>query len=65
MSAVTILGCGCKHKYQDQTYGPGQKVFNLRDKAGKWVCTVCAAQKEGPHIQKTEKPEKGKGKDKK
>jgi hypothetical protein len=37
-----IMKCFCDHKFQDQAYGPGKRVFNETTKKGTpWRCTVC------------------------
>lgn len=41
--------CSCKHAYQDEKYGSGQRVHNYGEKKYKagggsspgWCCTVC------------------------
>ena len=35
-----IKTCGCDHTYQDATYGPRNRVFNV-GMTGKQTCTVC------------------------
>lgn len=43
---VVILYCACAHAYQDEQYGPGQRVHNtVSAKNGKGRCTVCGATK--------------------
>lgn len=50
---VKILGCSCKHEYQDRKYGVGMRVHNPAPKIGKdgagkvtgFRCTVCANAK--------------------
>ena len=43
-----ILPCNCKHEYQDEHYGPGQRVHNkcIKDRKIKYRCTVCSDVKE-------------------
>ena len=50
---MPILKCECKNEYQDATYGPGQRVFNVMNN-GKPVgtntepsarCTVCQKER--------------------
>lgn len=37
-----IKKCSCKHAYQDQKYGKGNRVFNCKLDRGKLpTCTVC------------------------
>lgn len=39
-----ILKCSCKHEYQDEKYGKGNRVHNIRENASsneKYRCTVC------------------------
>lgn len=38
---TSIFPCTCKSGFQDQHYGPGNRVFNLAKKSGVWRCTVC------------------------
>lgn len=40
-----ILPCTCKHAYQDERYGAGNRVHNPR-KGGIFACTVCGREKE-------------------
>jgi len=45
-----IKPCTCKHKYQDEKYGEGNRVHNpAKSKADKtktdWVCTICKERK--------------------
>lgn len=42
-SGTLIAHCNCTNQYQDQQYGPQQRVFNLKAKTeqGKARCTVC------------------------
>ena len=49
---VTISGdnsiinfCGCQHKYQDERYGKGRRLFNKTAKEGVYRCTVCGDTK--------------------
>lgn len=44
MAENKILKCNCESKFQDQEYGQGNRLFNLRDQKkhpGEAVCTVC------------------------
>jgi len=46
-----IIRCSCQHKYQDEKYGPGNRVHNMmKDTKGqiKWRCTVCKDEKPNP-----------------
>lgn len=40
-----VMGCVCKHAYQDRVYGRGRRVHNevksTTKHGGKWRCTVC------------------------
>jgi hypothetical protein len=36
-----ITKCVCKHKYQDERYGLGNRAHTVR-KDGDLVCTVCS-----------------------
>lgn len=41
---MKIMRCKCQHEFQDATYGPGMRVFNVAGKDGKiaeYRCTVC------------------------
>ncbi len=44
---MAIYKCTCKHEYQDEKYGKGNRVFNFAVKAKEiggsegWRCTVC------------------------
>ena len=52
---TAIKECKCKHKFQDEQYGKGNRVHNLAEKGFNgstgWRCTVC----------KDVKPRKGLG----
>jgi len=55
-----IMKCTCKHSFQDNRYGAGNRVFNqsVRDRAIKYRCTVCSAEVDGIYTP-PEKEEKG------
>ncbi len=39
-----IMRCTCDHTYQDERYGPKQRLHNLKSKdlpQESWRCTVC------------------------
>lgn len=42
---VKIIECKCDHKWQDETYGIGKRVFNSAKKVKEglytYICTVC------------------------
>jgi len=46
-----IFPCSCKHAFQDERYGHGQRVHNFGPKAGPnekmegWRCTVCGQRR--------------------
>jgi hypothetical protein len=45
-----IAPCSCESKFQDETYGKGQRVFawksaNAKDSSRKKTCTVCGTVK--------------------
>jgi len=46
-----IMKCTCKHTFQDELYGKGNRVFNrTRKKDGErfiYRCTVCLKEKTG------------------
>ena len=54
-----ISSCHCEHKFQDEKYGKGMRVFNLMYKPGQGRCTVCGAQK-GISSDTSETKKKGK-----
>ncbi len=39
-----ILKCGCKHDFQDKTYGNGMRVANQLLKKEYFRCTVCGKE---------------------
>jgi hypothetical protein len=45
MSKTKIAKCSCKHDFQDERYGKGNRVFNYCSKNDKWRCTVCKKEK--------------------
>lgn len=44
--ATVMKQCNCESKFQDELYGKGMRVYNLREgKAnGKATCTVCGRE---------------------
>jgi hypothetical protein len=38
-----VLACSCKHEYQDQRYGQGNRLMNPT-KDG-YICTVCGGKR--------------------
>lgn len=38
--STQIIKCRCRHEYQDQLYGRGNRVHNPVGN-GSWTCTVC------------------------
>ncbi len=44
---TTVMLCGCKHKFQDETYGLGMRCYNkTKVSEGKvYRCSVCGNQK--------------------
>lgn len=47
-SSIAIRPCRCSHKWQDERYGKGNRVFNrnMKDKTkNEAVCTVCGTRK--------------------
>ncbi len=44
---TAILACSCKHAFQDERYGVGQRLHNPTKKDGGSVkrCTVCGAER--------------------
>ncbi len=48
MAATKVMQCSCKSDFQDELYGKGMRLFNLRDEKkhpGEATCTVCGAKK--------------------
>ena len=45
MSLTTILKCKCHHRYQDNKYGRGNRVFNAMLKENRYRCSVCGEEK--------------------
>ena len=33
--------CKCEHKFQNETYGKNQRIYNLSEDGKKAKCTVC------------------------
>lgn len=57
-----ILACSCAYPYQDESYGQGNRVFNLcKPKVAEiWVrCTVCGQEKVIGSKKKADKRESG------
>lgn len=52
---MTIKKCTCKHEFQDQAYGRGNRVHTT-DKKGELHCTVCG---EDPIKRKMQSAAKG------
>jgi len=46
-----ILFCSCEHRYQDEKYGGGKRVFNKMEKKPtspqEYRCTVCGRVRTG------------------
>jgi len=40
-----ILKCDCKSPYQDEKYGSGNRVHNIRKDVRTCRCTVCKKEK--------------------
>jgi hypothetical protein len=44
-----VLGCNCKHEFQDQRYGKGMRLHNQKNSktagVNEWRCTVCKSEK--------------------
>lgn len=40
-TVVAACAKGCKHAYQDATYGVGRRLFNIAGLGSKIRCTVC------------------------
>jgi hypothetical protein len=45
--ATKIMACNCKHAFQNERYGIGQRVFNsmVSDNSFMYRCTVCKNEK--------------------
>lgn len=41
---VKALKCSCEHKYQDERYGKGKRLHNMKSN-GNWTCTVCRSER--------------------
>lgn len=52
MSCV-IKKCDCKHSFQDETYGVGNRVHNVSTKGSN--CTVCGKEKTGSDLNSRKK----------
>lgn len=44
MAATIIKQCVCKSDFQDQRYGKGKRVFNVRPEGRPPRCTVCGRE---------------------
>ena len=47
MAETKVFPCTCESKFQDEAYGKGKRLFNLRDDkkhAGEATCTVCGSK---------------------
>lgn len=42
--ATEIKKCTCESKFQDEMYGKGNRVVNLREGSTKGRCTVCGKE---------------------
>lgn len=40
MSGMKVIKCTCAHSYQDELYGPGNRIANPTAH-GQYTCTVC------------------------
>mgnify|MGYP003985295631 FL=1 len=53
-----IKKCTCKHKFQDEKYGPNQRVHNFALKGNQghagWRCTVCSDVKPAGSLKDVE-----------
>ena len=45
MSHTLIKPCTCVSAYQDQKYGPGNRVHNATKDNKRYRCTVCGKEK--------------------
>jgi hypothetical protein len=43
-SGTKVKRCDCKHAYQDEKYGHGMRVHNLKKDGDKANCTVCGRE---------------------
>lgn len=44
MPGTTIVKCSCKHDFQDEKYGKGNRVANLSKDDKTCTCTVCSTK---------------------
>ena len=44
-NSTVISNCTCKHEYQDNRYGKGKRVFNIKTTNNGATCTVCGTSK--------------------
>ena len=47
MAATIIKKCNCESKFQDERYGKGMRLMNLRDSSkhkNEAICTVCGTK---------------------
>jgi hypothetical protein len=45
MAQTGVINCTCVSKAQDEFYGKGKRLANMK-KDGKWKCTVCQSIKD-------------------
>ena len=53
-----IMQCSCQHPFQDQRYGPSQRVHNHTTTPAGWRCTICSKHKGEKAADKPDKSEK-------
>lgn len=44
MSGTKTLKCKCDHKFQDETHGKENRIFNVNEQQTKAKCTVCNSE---------------------
>ena len=45
---TAVKSCTCKHEYQDEKYGPGKRLMNMKASATgpqQYTCTVCRMER--------------------
>lgn len=42
--ATSVKKCTCESDFQDQVYGKGNRLFNLKEGSTKGHCTVCGKE---------------------
>jgi hypothetical protein len=45
MASTVIKRCTCKNEFQDERYGKGLRVHNVKKEGNKATCTVCRMER--------------------